>query len=267
MSDDYKYPGDSDEIWKNTSKWRPVQLEILKVKFQDENIENMINDYNVNDLEFYPDVERILLPDINVNETNNEENLSRQQKIFFRRLKQLNYFSDEPPIDSITYDILTNIGFEENKLHFRMKPHLNLLWQSHKIGSEPDFGVFINLGPMQSEFLLVVEDKPEKAYSYQSGECQLFGEMLVAASNNYSNIRKNYKLFGVIIKGTNVRFYNTVFTKSYLSSIDNDKIPNEFIKINRYPSEETLGLSLNLYRERELIIKILTNIKKELENI
>lgn len=265
-SDEYRPLGDTEEIWRQTSKWRPVQLEILKVDVEDGAVASM-DDLDKTPL--YVDVERILLPNIDVDSNVDSDLIPDAQLPFFNRLMQLSMFRDEPPVDSIAHDLLTFTGFEARKLHFRPKPHLEIEWQGHEISSEADYGVYSERSRRlpNVEYFVVVEDKPEKRRLYSSGECQLCGEMLVAAVDRYQNIKKDHIMYGMIIRGPFVRLYRCVFTNEYLSDLVKDRKPTSSITVRRYPPEDKLPLSLNDYVERRTIIQLLTRIKIDVESI
>ena len=238
MSSDSEYhpPGDSIEVWNRTSKWRPIQLEKLKVEFQDGDLRDIVENTDLSTVNFGPFIDRILLPDIDINSS---KDVSENQLPFFNRLKQLKTFSDEPPIDSITHDLLTYTGFEGRILHFRPRPRLRIMWRDHDIASEADYGVYSNRSCRLQylEYLLIVEDKPEKRWIYQIGECQLYGEMLLSAVIRYQDLKDDQIVYGIIIRGPLVRFYKTIFSRKYLSEISKDKIPSSRICPKIYPKE------------------------------
>ena len=221
-SDEYRPIGDAEEVWSQTSKWRPVQLEILKIKVEDGVVVDMDN---IDQTPLYMDVERILLSNIDVSSSVDPDLIPDFQLPFFNRLMQLAMFRDEPPVDSIAHDLLTFTGFEARKLHFRPKPHIEMEWQGHEISSEPDYGVYSERSRRlpNVEYFVVVEDKPEKRRLYGGGECQLCGEMLVAAIDRYQNIKKDHIMYGMIIRGSFVRLYSCFFTNEYLSDLARDK--------------------------------------------
>lgn len=51
------------DIWKQTSKWRPRQLEELKIYIEDGDV---VNPTQLDSVDMGPDADRILLPGINV---------------------------------------------------------------------------------------------------------------------------------------------------------------------------------------------------------
>ena len=169
-SDEY---GDTEDVWRQTSKWRPVQLEILKIEVKDGMV---VNTSNLDNTPLYVEAERILLSNVDIGTGFVE--LPDSQIPFYNRLSM---FRD---VDSIAHDLLTFTGFETRKLHFRPKPHIEIEWRGHGISSEADYGVYSEGSRITPnvEYLVVVEDKPEKS---NSGECQLSGEMLVAAIDRY----------------------------------------------------------------------------------
>lgn len=182
----YKPIGDT--VWKQTSKWRPIQLEILKIEVKDGMV---VDTNNLDNTPLYVEAERILLSNVGTVE------LPDSQIPFYNRLSR---------DDSIAHDLLTFTGFETRKLHFRPKPHIEMEWRGHEISSEADYGVYSERSRITPN-LVVIEDKPEKS---NSGECQLSGEMLVAAIDRYQNIKKDHIVYGMILRGPFVRLYKCV---------------------------------------------------------
>ena len=261
--EDYKPPGNTEKIWNQTSRWRPIQLEILKAEFINGEILNLDN---IDTIQLDPDVERILLSGIDIK---TEKNISKIHRPFYNRLIQLTTFIDEPPVDSVAHDLLTYTGYEDQILHFRPKPHLEMVWQGYDISSEADYGVYSERSRETSykEYLVVVEDKPERRKSYQGGECQLYGEMLLAAFNRYTQKKQDQIVYGIIIRGPFIRFYKSNITKEYLKDIERDKTPLTKAISKRFPSDDEYPLSLNITKEREKIIRILHLIRKDVEDI
>jgi len=261
--EEYKPTGDIESIWNQTSKWRPIQLEILKVKFANGNV---VNIEDLSSVQLDPDVDRILLTGIDIRTTTS---VPKMQRAFFNRLVQLSTFSDEPPVDSVAHDLLTYTGYEDEVLHFRPKPHLEMVWQGHDITSEADYGVYSerSRGTTSTEYLVVVEDKPEKRRSYQGGECQLYGEMFLAGFNRYLQRKQDQIVYGMILRGPFVRLYKTVFEKRYFENIEHDKIPSVKISPKRFPPDTDFPLSLNDAEQREKIVRLLSVIRKEVEII
>ena len=265
--EEYRPPGDSADIWGQTSKWRQVQLDILKLCISDGSESDIAGTNDIFSIELYADSTRLLLPCDNVRD--NSTNLSREQKIFFQRLLQLTIFDDEPPVDAVASDLLTYSGFESDNIHFRPRPRLRFTCLSHHVTSIPDYGVFIDgyIGPPANEYLVVVEDKAPSGYERQYRECQLCGEMLASAINRYSDRHSDKLMFGVIISGLEIRFYKTIFHKNYLESVVTDRLPAVKSIITRFPSANDFPLSLNTRNTRERIVRILHAIRLQLEQI
>ncbi|KAK9736888.1 hypothetical protein K7432_018499 [Basidiobolus ranarum] len=266
MSSNGKYlpPDNKNDIWKHTSKWRPRQLEELKISVEDGNV---VDPPQLSSIDMGPDVDRILLPGINVLST--DVKISQSQRPFFNRLNQLRYFPDEPPVDSVAYDLLTYSGFESEILHFRPRPHLELSWNDKEISSEADFGVYSGnfTDFLNAKYFVVVENKAEKRNVYQGGECQLCGEMLLAATTRFTNIKRDHTVYGMILRGLSVRFYKATFSKDYLSNLEKETILKKSITIQRFPSETTQALFLSDTDDREHIIRILCSIRKNVEEL
>ena len=265
FDEEYKEPANKNDVWINTSRWKPTQLEILRVTYTEGKLSDIVGNINLEEIVIDQDSERLLLPDINIDISSVRDMKNIKQIPFFNRLKQLSKFSDEPPVDSIAYDLLNYTGFESEYIHYRPKPHLEITWRDHEISSEADYGVFKGLlEDLFVEYMLIIEDKSYKAKVYQNGECQLFGEMLLAAHNNLTITGKGCKIYGIIIRGYFVKFYVCEFSEQYIRNIYNDKL--QTIKINpiRYSKNNQLGLSLKSYSDRQEIVKIMTAIRDQL---
>jgi hypothetical protein len=118
--DEYLLPGDDKKTWEKTSRWRPIQLETLRIIFEDGSMSDIIGNIDIEDIQLYPDVNRVLLDgvDVGIGCKLTAADLPREQRMFFDRLSQLAVFNDEPPVDSVAYDLLSYTGFEGGMLHF-----------------------------------------------------------------------------------------------------------------------------------------------------
>jgi hypothetical protein len=265
-SDEYVEPANNEEVWKHTSKWRAFQLEELNIDIQDGYVVNM---QDLNNIPLYIDVERILMPGINISSSIDINTIPDSQLPFFNRLNQLSIFRDEPPVDSIAHDLLTFTGYESRKLHFRPKPNIKMQWKNHNIASEADYGVFTERSRTTAniEYLVIVEDKSISGKTHISAERQLCGEMLVAAMERFQSVSVDQFIYGMIIKGPLIRFYYCTFEENYLSCLDKDRKPIVTAIIHRYPSAKEMALSLNDSDQRKTIIQILSRIRVHLESL
>ena len=266
---DYKPPGDTKEIWSNTSKWRPIQLEILKVEFKDVEVEDIIDktEEDLNKMDLGPSIDKILLPGIDIDTL--PEDGPDDQIPFFNRLLQINTFTDEPPVDSIAFDLLNHIGFESRILHFRPRPQIKARWRDYYIASEADFGVFASRSrslPLLLEYVLIVEYNPTTCSIYQNGECQLYGEMLLSAMVRHQLSKVDQIIYGIIFQGPYVRFYKVNFSSKYLSDIRSDRFPSLKVYPVRFPIESKHPLSLNVPNQRRMIIQLLNAIRIRIES-
>ncbi|CAO3645530.1 unnamed protein product [Cunninghamella echinulata] len=114
---------------------------------------------------------------------------------------------------------------------------------------------------------MIVGDKRACAATYQNGECQLAGEMLLAAYNRFENIQKDHIVYGLILKGNLVRFYKVTFSELYLQELRKSKYPTTAIKTLTFPPQTERALSLNIYEQREKIIRILCILKQKTEEL
>lgn len=170
-------------------------------------------------------------------------------------------------MDSVAYDLLTYSGFESELLHFRPRPRLELLWNDKEISSDADFGVYSD-NPKEfvtAKYFVVVGDKADKRKVYKGGECQLCGEMLLAATNRFSNVKRDHTVYGMIVKGLSVRFYKATYSKKYLSNLEQETSLKQTVIVKRYPSETIPALSLSDTDEREEIIRMLCSIRTNIE--
>lgn len=251
----------------NTYKWNLLQLELFKINFKDGELKDIIEDININNIILNEDFDRILLPGINIT-INNKLNINKKQLPFYNRLKQIIMFPDKPPVFSIIYDLLTWTGFEDINIHFRSRPKLKMKWKDYNISSNADFCVYYDMLNYQTvEYIMIVEDKRERASIYQNGECQLAGEMLLSAYNRFEDIQKDKIVYGIIIKGSLIRFYKVIFPKIYLQEIQKSKNPTISISPLTYPPQSEIALSLNIPNQREKIIKILYILKQKTEKL
>jgi hypothetical protein len=269
QDEDYRPPGDSSDVWEQTSKWRPVQLEMLKLQLIDGNENDIVGTIDMLGVQLYEDAPRLLLPCDDVRNSSSVQHISREQRTFFNRLLQLTIFNDEPPVDAVTSDLLTYSGFESENIHFRPRPRLRFTCLLHNVTSIPDYGVFIDRpsGPPAYEYLVVVENKAPSTCDTQYKECQLCGEMLASAISRYGERRSDKLMFGALVSGLEVRFYKTTFSRSYLDSIFTDRAPYNFSEVARFPSAEEYALSLNKRDTREKIVRILHAIRLQLEQV
>ncbi|KAJ3219108.1 hypothetical protein HK099_004821 [Clydaea vesicula] len=107
----------------------------------------------------------------------------------------------------------------------------------------------------------IIKTIPNESDDISKQECELFGEILLAAINNYNHIKRSQHMFGMIIQDMNVRFYSYVFGINYLSSFANNNRQTYKAIIKRYPSIVKDTLSLLSSDNRKEIIEILDTIK------
>lgn len=246
----------------NTYKWSSLQLEILKINFKDGELKDIIGDININNVILNEDIERILLPGINII-INDKLNINKKQLPFYNRLNQIIRFPDKPPVFSVIYDLLTWIGFEDVNIHFRPQPKLRMRWKDYNISSNADFCVYYDMLNHQTfiEYIIIIEAKKENS------ECQLAGEMLLSAYNRFEDIQKDNTVYGIIIKSSLIRFYKVIFSKLYLQEIQKSKNPTISIEPLTYPPQSEIPLSLNIPNQREKIIRILYILKQKTEEL
>jgi len=264
--DEYIPVEDSEEVWKQTSKWRQYQLVALEIEYTNSSMSTVVDNMNIWDVALPEDTERILLPNVHIR-SGVDVALNKFQQKFYNRVIQLYDFADEPPVDSVVKDLLDYTDYESNILHFRPKPKMKMEWKGKMISSESDYGVYSDRsrGQNPAEYLLVVEDKRPGLGGVLQPERQLAGEMLIAAYNR-SGIRViNQEVFGLILKGDKVRFYRCFFSQSYMRSIINDEKPKEKTRIHRYPPDDKEPLSISHPEQREILIRILCCIREYIE--
>lgn len=252
----------------NTYKWNSLQLENFKINFKDAELKDIIGNVNINNIILNSDVDRILLPGINIT-INDNLNVNKKQLPFYNRLKQIIRFPDKPPVFSVIYDLLTWTNFEDINIHFRPQPKLKMRWKNYNISSNADFCVYYDMLNYQTpvEYIMIIEVKIEHTFIYQNGECQLAGEMLLSAYNRFEDIQEDKTVYGIIIKGSLIRFYKVIFPKLYLQEIQKSKNPTISISPLTYPPHSEIELSLNIPNQREKIIRILYILKQNIEEL
>ena len=264
---DYQLPDDNEKIWRETSKWRPWQLKQLNAEFEDSLTFNQIS--STDNIQLSNKAQSILLPNIDFSQPLNID-LTEDQLIYINRIKQTILFpNSEPPVDLIANDILIICGFESRLLHFTPKPKIIATCLNHRIVSVPDYAIYseksIMLGIL--EYFVVVEDKPIKRSNYQDGECQLYGEMLLAAIERFDQENKDQIIYSMLIKGPTIRFYKAIFKTDYLFEIINQNKPLNSPILYRYPPRNKRALNLISPIERNEILICLTSIKKAVETL
>jgi hypothetical protein len=256
---EYIPPDDSKEVWKSTSKWREYQMEILKLRVIEGSLREIVNEIlSIQD----GSLENILLPQVTVSNGEAPPALPEFQERFYNKIAQVLDFSDEPPTDLIISELLDSLHFCQNNLRFRPRPHLEIEWKNRGISSEADFGIYSKVNGM-AEYMMVVEAKRRAARP----ERQLCGEMLVASYNRFSRTAKDQEVFGMMVMGSEVRFYKATFSEKYLTSLSRDKSPEEQIDVLSYPFRSHRPLSLTTYEGRREIAVILLSIRKNIIEI
>ena len=265
--DEYEDVIDANERWKSTSKWTSFQVERFRGFFENGVLEDIAGEFDISQVQLYPDAERILMPGI---ETINRElpsELPEQCVAFYNHLSQLSLFNDELPVDAVSHDLLLFTGFESQKLHFRPKPRLAITWREHRITSEADYGVYkLPLkGKGLTVYLAIVENKSGSKGWDWAVEHQLFGELVLAVVNRLSVNTQDQMVFGIVMQSSFLRFYSAYFPKEYLADLIKDKTPEQNIEIKRYPG--TVPLDLMDVSEREQIVRILHAIRMRIESL
>ncbi|CAO3645526.1 unnamed protein product [Cunninghamella echinulata] len=110
-------------------KMETFSIRMLKIDFQPGKIEDIIGNVDINNVILNDDIDRILLPGINI-AAYEKININKKQLPFYNRLKQIIKFPDEPPVDSVAYDLLTWTEFEDINIHFRPQPKLTMKWRN-----------------------------------------------------------------------------------------------------------------------------------------
>lgn len=267
--DEYIPTEDSEEVWKQTYKWRQLQITTLRIRYVNSSMKDIVYMNDIHNVIFPEDTERILLPNVHIRSGPINVMLSKAQRKFYNRVVQLYDFADEAPVDSVAKDLLDYTDYESVKLHFRPKPKMKMTWKLHNVSSESDYGVYSDRsrGQNPSEYLLLVEDKRPGLGGVLQPERQLSGEMLLAAYNRAGLQMKDQEVFGIIIKGDRVRFYRCIFSENYLRSIANDERPKEEAEIFRYPPDNEEPFSISHPQQRETIVRILCVIREHLEKV
>jgi len=262
MDPKYKHPGDVKSVWKHTSKWRYVQIEILRARYI--NVDNIVEAEELDTVELSPLADTIMLSTVE-DVQNPPSDLTLPQRIFRNHLRQISTtFRDKPPVGLVANDLLTFSGYEDDVLHFRPKPHLERFLNGFMVSSEPDYGVYseCSRAGRYAEYFVVVEDKARMGSTSIKNECQLYGEMLIAAMYRYGNVRmQKIVVYGLVLRGLRMRFYEASFDAGYLESLINEEKPKEDVLIKRYPPDTERELSLLVRDQRLKAIKVMSAIR------
>ncbi|KAJ3391089.1 hypothetical protein HDU92_000155 [Lobulomyces angularis] len=165
-------------------------------------------------------------------------------------------------VNKICYDLLNYCKFEDKDMYFIVNAIFYVEWLGYKMFSRSSFGVYDRY--LSTNFFkcsFIIKTIPNESDDISKQECELFGEILLAAINNYNHIKRSQHMFGMIIQDMNVRFYSYVFGINYLSSFANNNRQTYKAIIKRYPSIVKDTLSLLSSDNRKEIIEILDTIK------
>jgi len=264
--DEYVPKDDSEEVWKMTSKWREFQLMVLKMSYANSSLESVAGG-NLQAVILPEDSHRILLPNVFITSGAPTVDLNKAQRKFYNKVSSLYESTDEPPVDSVTNDLLYFTDYESPIFHYRPRPRINMTWKSHLIVSESDYGVYSDKsrGTNPQEYFLVVEDKRPGSGGFIQAERQLAGEMLIAAYNRAEIIMRDHEIFGMIVKGVLVRFYRCTFSERYLRGMARGGHPPNATVIHRYPPDNVQPLSVAHPNQREILVRLLCSIREHLE--
>ncbi|KAJ3392414.1 hypothetical protein HDU92_008473 [Lobulomyces angularis] len=259
MTISYKNPNDTEDIWKDVSKWTKYQCESLSITCFGVSINAIID---INNVSFPEEVENILMPDIDII---HGLNVDKKESKFYNRVLQKDKFNDGSSVDAVIYDLLSNTNYEgSGKIHFVQRPKTITLIGEDEVTSRPDFVVYADRDQYE-RYMIIIKNK-SCLQSFKELEYQLAGELLAAVSYRADKIMKNHVIYGIIISGNLMRFYKAAFDVRYLSSLSRN-ITVSSVDLDRYPSECENPLDIRLYKDREMIIKILCAIKSDIEKL
>lgn len=254
---------DSEDIWKSTSKWREYQVSTLKIRIVDGDV---VRQSELDSMTISDEVRStILLPSITIDNRHPPSELTKRQKKFYNRVIQISDSSDEPPVDLVVIDLLDSTDFESDDIHFRLYPHIEMIWKDHNISSEPDFGIYSDMPRGHwREYMMVVENKRLLSRSIPQAERQLRGEMLVAVCDRASYVKVDQEIYGMTVIGLSVRFYRAIFPEKYLREILGGDVPSSYVDVIRYPSDRSPPFSISRPGDRENIAKMLCCIRNRI---
>ncbi|KAJ3392410.1 hypothetical protein HDU92_008469 [Lobulomyces angularis] len=249
---------DLKRSWEDISNWKSIHLSILNARC-------------INHREFDTSIKKV------VSNINNKENSNNITESIMKSIKfhasynsygfqnALSEIYNSPyyfQVNKICYDLLNYCGFEDKDMYFIMNAIFYVEWLGYKMFSRSSFGVYDRY--LSTDFFkcsFIVKTVPDESDDISKQESELFGEILLAAINNYNHIKRSQHMFGMIIQDMNVRFYSYVFGISYLSSFANNNKQTYKTIIKRYPSIVKDPLSLLSTDNRKEIIEILDTIK------
>lgn len=255
------YTAEEIDVWRTTSTWSLEQLNLLCLKIYDEDFEVSTYDDNI----LYYGSHKILLSGINIHEYSQKlserENWSFDETPFLNRLYRLMTQGKEC-LDSPMFDLLNDTGFETRHLHFVRKPRLDMEWCGIDIKCEAEYAVY-SLTP-KFVHMVALEDIPSHR-RHEDMECQLAGDMLVAAMNRVRALTHPHTEYqcvhGIILQRDKLTFYQADFPTLYLLKMGSGTYPDPEIMITR---EGTFSLFDGSGRKE--IVASLTRIKDRAEH-
>lgn len=266
--EDIKDERNTEECWKETSKWTILQLSILRISY--ENV-----DFNVMFGETYEKFEEtidlsyrekeLILTNFNKDDIYNPEMYNKstfQEQSLINNFRQiLENKNKESLVDQMINDIFYNLGLRKDGFFCDPKPKFKFSILSKDIVSESDIGVYFYSKTSNKEiYLLFDESKSENSYSSEREECQIAGELIATANKNLESCVET-EIYALRSKLLVVTIYKAKITKKYIEDIENNGIPKENLNIKRMNEK----LNIIEYKDRKKFIYCLKIIKRIME--
>jgi len=249
-------------VWKNTSKWRPFQLDFLNVVFENTTVEKIVDikDIKLDEIETAISLQNIDFDTLRTLKGQQFDNLSLEQKILSTLYNQvINERGKEDLVDQLISYMLIHCGFSVGGFRVEPKPKWKFNVGGIKVSSVADFGAYKEKGGTKEIYLLVNENKSENSTSYLEGDCQIVGELLGSSFHNSKYIEKNECIvYCIKIIVLSVTIYSLKIQKERLYEIERQGFFNDKLSISKLNNP----LNLTNNKDRETFIKSLNFIRK-----
>jgi hypothetical protein len=270
------------EKFSNTAEWCLGHLSYFRITF---GVEDWSNKYvtcgqscnqtshqhqDRQRLVFHKDAYRVSLS--GVIDIMSGEYLKEEAIPFFNRLKGRFDRTSEAVNNFITSDLLTYTGFESHNIHFMPYPNMEMKCGAQALKCNATFATYTIL----RDFVhMVVLEDIDKNKNPEEMECQVIGNMLVAAKNRFTILLDHSRkicspcVYGMLLWRDQVQYYKGTFSSAYLSAARSGKrvmypLGTTIDRICHHSQRKT-SYSLLSANERQLAVEVLTSIKMDIE--
>ncbi|CAO3677312.1 unnamed protein product [Umbelopsis vinacea] len=276
-----KFDINLSETFSNTAEWCGRNLSDFAITFGVEDwsrkyitCDNLASKSHINiqdrqQLVLYKDAYRVILSGIDIKSKNN---VNEEVVPFFNRLKRRFDCRSEVVKDLITSDLLTYTGFESQHIHFTAYPNMKMKCGAEALKCNATFATYTIL---QDFVHMVVLEDTDNQKILEGMECQVIGNMLVAAMNRFEILRDHSRkicspcVYGMLLWRDQVHYYKGTFSSAYLSAVRSGERLKYWLdaKIDRirHGSQGKTSYSLLDANERKLAVEVLTSIKMDIE--